>query len=805
MKIQIKQSLGAALIIGVAATTAFAGGFNYMFDAPNKVPYRWHLDHWPNGAVPVHTDLGGLGLMDNTTTTNWVIGALAQWNNVPTSSYKAQVVGTVADFGLGDITTANVAQVFPSHYNGGGITVVYDFDGHIFHDYLGFDPTTILGIALPEFVTPDTDEILEYTVFFNGFAQYFNDFDGKGFSGVFTHELGHCANLAHSQANGAIFNPNVQDAPGPFGCATLPYTGVPNRQQLETMYPFIDQRTVGTGEFQFTVDRLDDIAAISDLYPAPGWPQNYGAIQGTIKSLTKILGNGGGPTVQVGSVNVIARNVADPFNDFSSIVSGGLTRGTAGADGTFAFHGLTPGAQYVLYVDNLAAGAFPYPHLETLPGPEEWYNGALESGDGTTDDRCAWTPVPVAAGTTATADITFNRVKGAPTWELLPLSGVASAATADASVLVGTDLSLDGYWTWSEAGGYKTIGGFARPGGLPGISDDGSKIAGNIIDTDGVLKWGLYDVASQTWTGLPPSPTTPQNPKCNSLDFGIPMFGIVWGISGDGLTVVGTTVNNRSSIGSCRKTRASKWTAAGGTVVLPKGPPDINTNDSRAEGASYDGSVITGYDNTPSKSGTYWINGVEHWTQGTPVATLDNFRGEAVWITRDGSTVLGGTGYNGTTTGGAYKHYPATAENQTIGVFDSPFRIGSTAWRTDDTGNVIGGFDRDDRNVFSRIWTPQVGWADLETFLNAQGTFLDGPAIGIITAMSGDGTVWIGDGQISSGHVPYRVTIPKAIVCHKSPSNPTATPKNLDVTFPGGLADHLAHGDTLGLCQNGSD
>jgi len=71
-----------------------------MYDPANKIPYRWHLDTWPNGAVPVHTDLGGLGLMDNTMTTNWVIGALAQWTNVPTSTYKAQVVGTVADYGL---------------------------------------------------------------------------------------------------------------------------------------------------------------------------------------------------------------------------------------------------------------------------------------------------------------------------------------------------------------------------------------------------------------------------------------------------------------------------------------------------------------------------------------------------------------------------------------------------------------------------------------------------------------------------------------------------------------------------------
>ena len=62
--------LGAALLLGAVATPALAGGPNYMYDAANKVPYRWHMESWPGGAVPVHTDLGGLGLMDNTMTTN---------------------------------------------------------------------------------------------------------------------------------------------------------------------------------------------------------------------------------------------------------------------------------------------------------------------------------------------------------------------------------------------------------------------------------------------------------------------------------------------------------------------------------------------------------------------------------------------------------------------------------------------------------------------------------------------------------------------------------------------------------------
>ena len=49
----VKSALGAALLMGVAATAAVAGGPNYMYDAENKIPYVWKMENWPNGKVPV--------------------------------------------------------------------------------------------------------------------------------------------------------------------------------------------------------------------------------------------------------------------------------------------------------------------------------------------------------------------------------------------------------------------------------------------------------------------------------------------------------------------------------------------------------------------------------------------------------------------------------------------------------------------------------------------------------------------------------------------------------------------------------
>jgi hypothetical protein len=252
------------------------GGPNYVYDQVNKIPYVWKMENWAGGKVPVFTDLGNLKnanpLLTNAVATSWAIQAWDQWNNVPTSTFRAHVVGDVSLLGLTDITTANVAQVYPA-FNGGGVTVVYDADGTIFKNYLGIPG--ILGVSMMDFAVPNSNEILEGTVFINGSTAVTNDTTGAGIAGVMTHEFGHALNLAHSQANGAVFNLNVQDTPFPYGCTNQPYPGGPgvgpNNHQIETMYPFLDQKIPsGTSIDQFTVDRLDDIAAISDLYPAPG-------------------------------------------------------------------------------------------------------------------------------------------------------------------------------------------------------------------------------------------------------------------------------------------------------------------------------------------------------------------------------------------------------------------------------------------------------------------------------------------------------------------------------------------------------
>ncbi len=73
--------------------------------------------------------------------------------------------------------------------------------------------------------------------------------------------------------------------------------------------------------------------------------------------------------------------------------------------GTYRFTGLTPGAQYAVFVDEILDGGFSTPP-RNLPGPEEFHSGAAESNS---DAPGTFTAVMAAAGATRTGvNVIFN-------------------------------------------------------------------------------------------------------------------------------------------------------------------------------------------------------------------------------------------------------------------------------------------------------------------------------------------------------------------------------------------------------------
>jgi hypothetical protein len=371
----------AAAALLAAATPAHATG--PLANCASGRPWVW-----PEGGaqIPFHTDLGNLGPHSNAAAVGLVQSAFDIWAAVPTSTASYVHAGPLPE----DVDASNFAPYYDPEAPDGLSAVVFDETGEIFELLFGAD-SGILGFAGPEwgYVYPWC-EVIEGTAFLNGaeFTDPTYAFD------VMVHEFGHYTGLGHAAVNGQLF---LGDASGPSPHDTF---GSPaDISVIETMYPFYFGPGSGTGSLA-----ADDIAGVSTLYPPDGFFAATGSIAGTVYDLDGLTRRSG--------VNVIARNLAHPFEDAVSALSGDYTDSTSQDDpvvGTYVLNGLTPGATYAVYVDEIFAGAYSTPTI-TLPGPEEFYSGAAESDNvASADPPADFVGVAAAAGQPATGiDVILN-------------------------------------------------------------------------------------------------------------------------------------------------------------------------------------------------------------------------------------------------------------------------------------------------------------------------------------------------------------------------------------------------------------
>ncbi|MGH7596385.1 MAG: pre-peptidase C-terminal domain-containing protein [bacterium] len=383
------------------ARLLYAGGPLDLF-APG-VPYAYGPITFGQfgGNVPFKTDLGGMGFLTKAQADALTISSMAEWTAVPTASLSLAFAGDVTDeFGvpLGlDIDETNFDLLVFGVFNGGGIDVVYDETGAIFDALFG-PGSGVIGFGPPEFFYNDVPEIAESTVFLNGSfinPGDVNPFPGASFQGNFTHEFGHAVGLAHTQTNGAILF--FGDDTAPEDCLSL---GTATLADAETMYPLTDVTPAPAGGTSYgreiaTIDHPNDEAALSQLYPEAGYFDSP-TITGTI-----FASDGATPLT---GANVIARNLANPFADAVSALSGNFSQSADDAfAGRYTFTGLTPGASYVIYIDRIIAGGFSTPPIQIEE--EEYFNGVSESADPNIDNPCAFTPIAPVAGYPFVANI----------------------------------------------------------------------------------------------------------------------------------------------------------------------------------------------------------------------------------------------------------------------------------------------------------------------------------------------------------------------------------------------------------------
>jgi Bacterial pre-peptidase C-terminal domain len=394
-----QQMVGCAVLLLALCASAEAGG-PLVLRAPGQ-PFLW-----PNGGlnIPFNPDQGGLGPLTNAAAVAQTTAAFTAWEAIASATATHVNAGSLAF----DVDDTNFAPFLSPTMPDGLSAIVYDADGAIFTLLFGSD-SGVLGFAGPEWINVATGVIVEGVGFMNGGALLApSPFPVAEMLAVQVHEFGHYQNLAHTVVNGQAAGFDDTTGPTPFDTFALPasFAGL-----IETMYPFLFAN--GGQE----TPHADDIAIFSALYPAPTFAASTATITGRViapNSLTPVTG-----------VNVIARNVLNPFDDAVSAISSDFaTDYTPGAPlvGRYTLRGLTPGANYAVFVDQILAGAFSTPP-RVLPGPEEFYSGASESNDIVADAPNVFAPVSASAGATATGiDIIFNRLLPGP----LPLNDDSS-------------------------------------------------------------------------------------------------------------------------------------------------------------------------------------------------------------------------------------------------------------------------------------------------------------------------------------------------------------------------------------------
>jgi len=512
----------AFLILASLLVTAPARAGGPLANCGDGVPFLW-----ANGGQNIqwNADQGDLGNLEKAAADAFVSTSFNEWQLAPTATISF-VKG--ADLPV-NVDETNFVAYFDASAPDGLSAIVYDDSGAIFELLFGAD-SGVLGFAGPEFGNVTTCTIIEGLAFLNG-PEFDPNTPNTGLS-IMVHEFGHFSNLAHSQTNGGILLGLAVGTPEPSGPAPSNTFGTPtvadfaDNELIETMYPFFFGPQFGTESLA-----QDDLTSISRLYPEPTYFATTASFSGSILSP-----NG---TTRLSGVNVIARNITSPFLDAVSALSGDFTEATdptaSPVVGTYRFTGLTPGAQYAVYVDEILDGGFSTPP-RNLPGPEEFHSGAAESNS---DPPGTFTAVTAAAGTTHTGvNVIFN----------VPQPGVPLAVGDDGFVELFPPFPIDfcgerftslfvnanGSVTFGRADGSfseSTLAHLSGPPRIAGLWDDLNADAG------GTVTFGeSADSFTVRWDGVPEFPAVGSNTfsiTINSKNF----LGGVLGAAGNPFSI----------------------------------------------------------------------------------------------------------------------------------------------------------------------------------------------------------------------------------------------------------------------------
>lgn len=848
----------AALLAGMQA--AQASGPLMLTDHPRKPqPLRWDTSK----PVQVYTDVGvysyrndGSVFLDNAQADRITAFALKQWSDVPTSTWKAvtdpagfKKFDQVASIGA-DVKDGASAELVYGKANEGGMYVIYDQYGLVLEEYFGVPKDQVLGIAFAE-IAEDRDgdgyaeTIVKATAVMNGHVVAHEaadpeqpwlpppDIDGKRIAGVFTHEFGHAINLSHSQVNGhmAYFSEPYyfEVTPGVPGCVPAmhkwnAYDESARRidtKYIETMFPFINPDTVNAagrnpGQDMSTVDRPDDVAGISDLYPSAGYASTRGSISGTL-----FLKDGRTP---YGGINIVARNVADPLGDAISAMSGDQTQGRVGPDGRYRINNLKPGAQYQLYLEEIVAGGYPTRPTALVSEAEYWNSNEQSAAAG--DLACASTAITAEAGVVKTANFYFNGYKDGVQYTPV-VYGYLGSMSKDGERAAGTIDSQPFVWdakkgvTMAPVGVLGVNASITRDGGKMIVQADldGRQ---NFIDWDGlpvgINSAAIWDTKTGKLTGL----GSLNGDTCGGGSQVGYSSSYGWALDASGATAVGTAYRDSNGDGKCEGGWFDEqpvtgevvpfiWTAQGGPRQLSLAGIDVaNEPWHRAHAVSADGRVVLG--NSNFMKAYAWID------QGQPIdlykaiGAVDGYA-----MTPDASRIPLSLETGGLVFWNANKGSGAAAFTKVkplkwcedmplLGMDVSCESEGAAAIQAQ-FGDVplLSNDISDDGKVMiaqagvwfsglhGMLWLEDIGWIKLADFFRSQGVAeayrygMDGPA-----SLNAKGNELVGG--IPGYPMTWYVDMKKAFVCKQGRSS--------QVGFPDEFVSEVKRGARMGRCAH---
>ncbi|MES2319402.1 MAG: hypothetical protein V4631_18130 [Pseudomonadota bacterium] len=857
-----KQITLAGVLLALASVVQAAGPLLLTENPKNPQPLRWDTSAGP---VQVYTDIGdyvyrndGSVFMTAADADKVTAFALGQWSDVPTSTWKAvtnpakfKKFSDVASIGVDVKDGASAAKVYGQR-NDGGMYVIYDQHGLVIEEFFGAPRDQVLGIAFAE-IAEDRDgdgypeTIVKATAVMNGWAVSHEaqdpeqpwmpppDIGGHRIAGLFTHEFGHAINLSHSQVNGhmAYFSEPgyFEITPGVPGCVpTMHSWNSDDRtarkvdpRYLETMFPFINPDTVSAegknpGLEMSTVDRPDDIAAISDLYPSAAYLSSRGSISGTL-----YLKDGVTP---YGGINIVARNVNDPLGDAISAMTGDKTQGRAGPDGRYRINNLKPGQRYKLYTEEIVAGGFPTQPTALVSEAEYWNVG--DQANAAKDTACTASAITAEAGVNKTANFYFNGYADGVQYTPV-VYGYLNSMSKNGERAAGVIESIPFLWD-------KKKGVQMSPDGVVGVNMSITRDGGKMVvqaDLDG-------NVVGTDWEGMPLKTNSAAiwNTKTGKLTGmgslngdtcgGASQVGYSssygWALDGNGNTAVGTAYVDRNGDGKCEGGWLDDgdvtiggeiipffWTAKGGMRRLSLKGIDLDSEPwHRAHAISGNGRVVLG--NSNFMKAYAWIDEGDPIDLYKVIGAVDGYA-----MTPDATRVALETEKSGLTFWNATKGTGAGAFSKPrvlkwcedfplLGMDVSCESEGASAIQAQFGPIPVSASDFSDdgkvliaqagvwySGIHGMLWMEGIGWIKLSDFFRTQGV-AEAYRYGLDAtgSISGKGNEMVGG--IPGHPLTWYVDMKLAFVCKQG--------RSTEVRFPEQFVSEVKQGARMGRCEH---